>query len=238
MKQLMTVVLCGIICTGCSDVKLETEEDKTFYTVGTWLGAKLVNLGPTERELNAVIQGIRDTAKKKKPAIDVTKYHRKAQEIFRTRLSKGAERYKKKGTDFMESFLKEGGQKTPSGLVYKVLKEGSGAKPKPSDQVEVHYHGTLVDGSVFDSSVERGKTVSFALNRVIKGWTEGLQMIRPGGKIKLLIPSTLAYGDRGLPPKIPGGATLIFEVELFSVKPAPKLPTKGKRKLRAKKKRK
>ena len=234
----MAVVLCGGILAGCSEVKLETEEDKTFYTIGTWLGAKLVNLDPTERELNAVIQGIRDTAKKKKPAVDVSKYHRNAQELFRSRLTKGAERSKKQGSEYVENFIKEGAKKTASGLAYKILKEGTGNPPKPTDQVEVHYHGTLTDGTVFDSSVEKGKKVSFALNRVIRGWTEGLQLVKPGGKIKLVIPSSLAYGDRGLPPKIPGGATLVFEVEMFSASPAPKLPTQPQKRktLRAKKK--
>ncbi len=84
--------------------------------------------------------------------------------------------------------------------------------------MEVHYHGTLINGEVFDSSVERGQKVSFPLNRVIKGWTEGLQLIGEGGKVKLVIPSEMAYGEHGAPPKIPGGATLVFEVELFSIK--------------------
>ncbi len=93
--------------------------------------------------------------------------------------------------------------------------------PTATDTVEVHYHGTLTNGEVFDSSVDRGKTISFPLNRVIKGWTEGLQLLKEGGKIKLVIPPELAYGDAGAPPKIPGGSTLIFEVELFKVNPEP-----------------
>ena len=91
--------------------------------------------------------------------------------------------------------------------------------PKATDTVKVHYHGTLINGTVFDSSVDRGKPVSFPLNRVIKGWTEGLQNVKTGGKVKLVIPSNLAYGDAGAPPKIPGGATLVFEVELIEIVP-------------------
>jgi FKBP-type peptidyl-prolyl cis-trans isomerase FkpA len=109
-------------------------------------------------------------------------------------------------------------KKTKSGIGYKVLKPGTGAKPKSTDTVEVHYHGTLIDGKVFDSSVDRKKKISFPLNRVIKCWTEGMQLVGVGGKIRLVCPSDLAYGDQGAPPKIPGGSTLVFDVELFSIK--------------------
>ena len=110
-------------------------------------------------------------------------------------------------------------KQTKSGLVYETIKEGTGKTPAASDTVEVHYHGTLTNGTVFDSSVKRNKKISFPLNRVIPGWTEGLQLVKEGGKIKLVIPSDLAYGNAGAPPSIPGGATLIFEVELFKVNP-------------------
>ena len=94
---------------------------------------------------------------------------------------------------------------------------GTGAQPTATSKVKVHYHGTLVDGKVFDSSVDRGEPISFALNQVIKGWQEGLQMMQVGGKARLVIPSDLAYGDQGRPGTIPGGATLIFEVELLAI---------------------
>ncbi|MCK5072501.1 MAG: FKBP-type peptidyl-prolyl cis-trans isomerase, partial [Bacteriovoracaceae bacterium] len=126
---------------------------------------------------------------------------------------------KETGKKYLESFLKkEDGKKTGSGLAYKIVTDGKGELPKSEDTVEVHYHGTLIDGTVFDSSKDRGKTVSFPLNRVIKGWKEGLQLIREGGKIKLVIPSDLGYGDQGAPPKIPGGSTLLFDVELIKIK--------------------
>jgi len=112
----------------------------------------------------------------------------------------------------------EGFQKTSSGLYYKILKEGTGEIPRPTDEVEVHYHGTLTDGTVFDSSIERNKTSVFRLDKVIKGWTEGLQLMKEGGKSKFIIPSGLAYGESGAPPKIPAGATLVFEIELIKVK--------------------
>ncbi len=107
---------------------------------------------------------------------------------------------------------------TDSGLQYEVLKEGTGASPVATETVEVHYHGTLIDGTVFDSSVERGQTIEFPLNRVIPGWTEGVQLMKEGAKYRFFIPYDLAYGAQGSPPKIPPYSALIFDVELFSVK--------------------
>ncbi len=131
--------------------------------------------------------------------------------------SKKSEENKKAGMQFL--ILNKGvvGVKVlPSGLQYKVIKEGNGPHPKATDKVKVHYHGTLIDGTVFDSSVERGQPISFGLNQVIKGWTEGLQLMQPGAKYIFYIPSDLAYGDREM-GKIPAGSTLIFEVELFEI---------------------
>lgn len=107
---------------------------------------------------------------------------------------------------------------TPSGLKYQVMKQGTGTvSPKATDTVNVHYHGTLLDGTVFDSSVQRGEPLSFPLNRVIRGWTEGVQLMKVGDKFKFEIPPNLAYGAAGAPPKIPPNSTLIFEVELLGI---------------------
>ena len=111
----------------------------------------------------------------------------------------------------------EGAIRTESGLIYKQLKAGYGPKPEDGDKVTVHYTGSFIDGTVFDSSVERRKPSTFSLNRVIKGWTEGLKMMKGGGKARLVIPPHLAYGPRGKPPKIPPSATLVFEVELLGI---------------------
>jgi FKBP-type peptidyl-prolyl cis-trans isomerase FklB len=122
------------------------------------------------------------------------------------------------GKKFLEENKKKPGViELPSGLQYEVIKEGEGEKPTASSTVTTHYTGTLIDGTVFDSSVERGQPAQFPVNGVIKGWTEALQLMKPGSKWKLYIPSDLAYGDGGSPPKIQPGATLIFEVELISV---------------------
>ncbi len=128
----------------------------------------------------------------------------------------------KKAAEAGKAFLAENAKKkgvttTASGLQYEVMKEGTGAKPTAAETVKVHYHGTLTNGEVFDSSVQRGEPISFPLNGVIKGWTEGLQLMPTGSKFKFTIPSDLAYGDRGSPPKIGPGATLIFEVELLGI---------------------
>jgi len=109
-----------------------------------------------------------------------------------------------------------GAQKTVSGLIYRELKPGTGASPKATDTVKVHYRGTLTDGKEFDSSYG-GQPLEFPLNRVIRAWTEGVQLMKVGGKAQLVCPANLAYGDRGAPPDIPGGATLVFEVELLGI---------------------
>lgn len=123
-----------------------------------------------------------------------------------------------KGKTFLEENKKRPEvTETPSGLQYEVLVQGDGPKPGPTTKVTTHYHGTTIDGKVFDSSVQRGSPLSFGLNQVIKGWTEGLQLMPVGSKYKFFIPYDLAYGTSGAGGSIPGGATLIFEVELFSI---------------------
>jgi FKBP-type peptidyl-prolyl cis-trans isomerase FkpA len=213
-------------------IKLENEDDKTFYAMGFMLGSNLQRLNLSDKEMSALYKGLSASAKNEKSEVDMATYQQKIQGLFKDRMDKAAVKEKDAGKNFLETFKKTAGvQTTASGLAYQVIKEGTGATPGPEDVVEVHYHGTLSSGEVFDSSVERGQTISFPLNRVIKGWTEGLQLMKVGGKTKFVIPSDLAYGDAGAPPKIPGGATLVFEVELFKVskpdaKPAAPAPKK------------
>ncbi|MDA8098560.1 MAG: FKBP-type peptidyl-prolyl cis-trans isomerase [Nitrospiraceae bacterium] len=136
-----------------------------------------------------------------------------------------AEKNKKAGDAFLkENSAKEGVKVTPSGLQYKIVAEGKGKSPEPNSVVSVNYRGTLIDGTEFDSSYKRGTPATFQLNQVIKGWTEGLQLIKEGGKIQLFVPSDLGYGDRGAGQQIQPGSTLIFDVELISVQEPPTAP--------------
>lgn len=219
----LSLLVSALVLSSCNSndpkkIELKSDDDKTFYAMGYMLGGNLQRLTLSDAEIAALYKGIAMAAKNEKSEVDMAKYQNRIQEVFKARMDKVAAKEKEAGTAFIDKFVKdEGATKTASGLAYKVIKEGTGATPGPEDIVEVHYHGTLTNGEVFDSSVERGKTISFPLNRVIKGWTEGLQTMKEGGKTKFVIPSDLAYGEAGAPPKIPGGATLVFEVELFKV---------------------
>jgi FKBP-type peptidyl-prolyl cis-trans isomerase FklB len=133
-----------------------------------------------------------------------------------------AEKNKAEGTKFLEENKKKAGVKTTaSGLQYKVLKEGNGPQPKPTDTVTVNYRGTLINGTEFDSSYKRGQPATFPVNGVIKGWTEALELMKVGSKYQLFIPSNLAYGERAVSPDLGANSTLIFDVELLDAKPAP-----------------
>ncbi|MCO6478307.1 MAG: FKBP-type peptidyl-prolyl cis-trans isomerase [Phaeodactylibacter sp.] len=194
------------------------EMDSLSYSLGVLLGQNLKSQGfdkINEQSLNA---GIHDMLAGNEPKVSmeeantiIQQYMQKKQESkFQDNITEG------------KAFLEANAQREevtvlPSGLQYEVLQEGSGAKPGATDKVTVHYHGTLIDGTVFDSSVERGQPATFGVNQVISGWTEALQLMPEGAKWKLYIPSDLAYGSRGAGPKIGPYSTLIFEVELLKV---------------------
>jgi FKBP-type peptidyl-prolyl cis-trans isomerase FkpA len=201
-----------------ADVTPETEDQKTAYAIGLAISQSLASYDLTKAELEMVEAGLEDGVLGKEPKVEVQDYRAKIQQLGQERAKASAEREKKEAAGFLTKMASEkGAQKTDSGLIYIPIKEGSGKSPKATDTVKVNYEGKLRDGTVFDSSIQRGTPATFPLNRVIKCWTEGLQKMKVGGKAKLICPSDIAYGDRGAPPKIKPGAALVFEVELLSI---------------------
>jgi len=204
--------------------QLKDLKDKASYSIGMNIG---MNFKKQNVELNpdALMAGLKDAMSGKKPALSEAE----AREVMNTWSKDLAEKQKAMadknaadGKKFLEeNKKKEGVKTTASGLEYKVLKEGNGPQPKATDTVTVDYRGTLIDGTEFDSSYKRGQPATFPLNGVIKGWTEGLQLMKTGAKYQFFIPSDLAYGQRAMGPDIAPNSTLIFEVELKSVQPAP-----------------
>lgn len=220
-KLIIAVAVAAMLPAGfarAEDPKLETDDQKTLYALGVALAGNLTAFSLTPDELEVVQMGLSDGALGKEPKIDVNAQRAKFQQLAQSRQSAAAAKEKEASKAFLEKAAKEdGAEKTESGLIYKETKAGDGATPKATDRVTVHYHGTLTDGTVFDSSKERGQPATFPLNGVIPCWTEGVQKIKKGGTARLICPSDIAYGDRGAPPKIKPGATLIFDVELIEI---------------------
>jgi len=206
------------VAESAGDGQLDSEDDKVLYAAGALLAQNLRDWELTQEELVPLIQGLQDAAAGRELAIPLDEYRPRLQAFAQSRAQKAAEAEKKAAEPFLaEAAAEEGARKTDSGLVYLEKEAGSGASPSASDQVKVHYHGTLIDGSVFDSSVERGEPAVFPLNRVIPCWTEAIQLMKEGGKARIVCPSDIAYGDRGAPPRIKPGAALVFDVELLEV---------------------
>jgi FKBP-type peptidyl-prolyl cis-trans isomerase FkpA len=193
-----------------------TDEEKTIYAVGLSIAKSLSRLDLSPQEVQIVTRAITDSAAGK-PAEDLAEWGPKIQPLSQARASRVLEKQKAAATAYLDKAASEpGAVKTESGLVYRDVTPGTGASPKTTDTVKVNYRGTLLDGTEFDSSYKRNEPASFQLNGVIPCWTEGMQKMRVGGKAVLVCPSNLAYGDQGN-SDIPGGATLIFEVELLDV---------------------
>jgi FKBP-type peptidyl-prolyl cis-trans isomerase FkpA len=201
---------------------LTTDTEKTIYAVGLALSQRLTQFDLSPAELEIVKHAISDAAAGK-PAVELSTWAPKIQGLVGERSVRLAEREKAASRSYLEKAAAEpGATRSASGLVYRDLTAGTGASPVAADTVKVHYRGTLLNGTEFDSSYKRGEPVEFRLTGVIPCWTEGVQKMKVGGKARLVCPSDLAYGDRGSAP-IPGGATLIFEVELLDIvaPPAP-----------------
>jgi len=201
-----------------SPTTLATEQDKTIYALGLVVAHNLEPLSLSPAELEIVKRAITDVGAGRPPQVDLTVYGPKIQELASSRAAERSKTEKDKSQGFLDSAARESGAvRTSSGLVFRTLSPGTGATPMASDTVRVHYTGTLTDGKKFDSSLDRGTPTEFRLDQVIPCWTEGVQKMKVGEKARLVCPSSIAYGDQGRPPVIPGGATLVFDVELLAI---------------------
>lgn len=199
---------------------LATDDQKAIYALGLSVHRNLAQFDLSAAEMEIIKRALSD-ASAGKPAIEINEWGPKIEPLARSRAERVVEREKVAGMAYLaKAAAVPGSIKTETGLVYRELTPGTGPSPKATDTVKVHYRGTLVNGSEFDSSYKRNEPAQFPLNQVIKCWTEGVQKIRAGGKSLLVCPSEIAYGDRAR-PTIPAGATLIFEVELIEIVPPP-----------------
>ncbi len=200
--------------------------DKLSYALGIGIGSQLAGMGAKELNIDDFAQAIKDVISGSELKVDNAEAQTLVQNFFQEQEAKqqaAAAEAGKAAKAAGEAFLAENGKKDgvvtlPSGLQYQVLKEGDGKKPSATDQVVCHYEGTLIDGTVFDSSYKRNQPATFGLNQVIAGWTEGVQLMQEGAKYRFFIPYKLAYGERGAGAQIPPFAALVFDVELIEVK--------------------
>ena len=216
VKYAAALALALGVCAATAQT-LDTDENRTLYAVGVVLGNNLLQFNLTPAELAVVEAGLRDTVFGTEPRVDMAVYGQQITVLRDARQAVGAAAEKAASMAFIDQLAQEAGaERTASGLVYSVVTEGTGANPTAADTVRVHYHGTLRDGTVFDSSVDRGEPISFPLSGVISCWTEGVQKMQVGGTSRLVCPSDTAYGDAGQ-GVIPGGAALVFEVQLLAI---------------------
>jgi FKBP-type peptidyl-prolyl cis-trans isomerase len=237
--RILAVALVAGLATACDkqdrgSTELNTDAQKFGYAIGVDIGKSLSPV-KDEVDVDALVAGLDEVLAGKTPRLSDEEREKIKAEVTRKLQAKQLEERTAKAAaakDAGEKFLAENGKRegvktTASGLQYEIVTEGSGAAPKATDKVTVHYKGTLIDGTEFDSSYARGQPVTFPLGNVIPGWTEGLQLVKTGGKAKLYIPSALAYGERGAGAKIGPNETLIFEVELIAIE-KPDAPAKKK----------
>jgi len=195
-----------------------TDEQKLVYALGLMVQRSLGQFDLSPAELDLIKRALSEGSAGK-PAVDLNEWGPRIQTLARDRAARVAVREKAASAAYLAKAAAEGGAvKTDSGLIYSELAAGQGASPKATDTVKVHYRGALINGTEFDSSYKRGEPTEFPLNRVIPCWTEGVQLMKPGGKAKLTCPPAIAYGERGAGGVIPPNTTLNFEVELVSIK--------------------
>jgi len=192
--------------------------EKISYALGLSLGNNLLGSGVNALDYAELAQGIQDVMEQNKPKMSYEEAQTVINDFFQSLQAKGGDKAQSEGIAFLDENSKRAGiVTTASGLQYEILSEGTGATPSASDSVKVHYHGTLIDGKIFDSSVNRGEPATFGVTQVISGWVEALQLMPVGSKWKLFIPSELAYGAQGAGQAIAPHTALIFEVELLEI---------------------
>jgi FKBP-type peptidyl-prolyl cis-trans isomerase FkpA/FKBP-type peptidyl-prolyl cis-trans isomerase FklB len=219
------IVFCSatMLCLGTTAVfagapEPTTDEQKIFYAMGLTISQSIESFGLNESDLELVKAGISDGVLNKTPKVDLQTYGPKIQQLQQARASIIAEGEKKLGAAFLAKASSEpGAKKTESGALITTIKEGKGATPKRTDTVKVHYNGTLIDGTVFDSTLKKSEPTTLIVSEMSKCWTEGILQMKAGGKSRLICPSNLAYRDKGLAPLIKPGATLVFDIDLVEV---------------------
>jgi FKBP-type peptidyl-prolyl cis-trans isomerase FkpA len=208
-----------------SGVELRSSDDKILYALGLSLAEQIGDFEVTPAELALVEAGLRDGASGAQTAISLVQWAPRVESFLARRREATALRERDRAREYLASAAREpGAVRRASGLIYRELRAGSGESPTAASRVKVNYEGRRVDGSIFDSSAERGQASQFALGSVIKCWTEGVQLMKPGGKARLVCPPELAYGQKGMPGKIKPGSTLDFEIELLEVLPPAPAP--------------
>lgn len=232
MAAVLTFSSCGTGTYNEGDRMPETTSaqiDTISYALGMYFGQMITSTQFGELSLNQMKKGFFDVLNEEETMLDEREVMMRIQSYIRDRMAYEAERSLEEGEQFLAANKEEEGVvETESGLQYIIEVEGTGMSPEATDTVEVNYEGRLIDGTVFDSSYDRGESVKFPLNRVIKGWTEGLTYVKEGGKIRLFVPSEMGYGKRGTGP-IPGNSVLIFDVELVKVCKAAPVEEKEKK---------
>jgi FKBP-type peptidyl-prolyl cis-trans isomerase FkpA len=228
-KIILTVIAVSLLLASCRSggkdaAKAPAATKDPSYAFGVGIGKTIKEMG-VELKYDQFLKGMKDVLEKDKPSIT----DEEAAQIIQTAIVDATAKKAKENLAKEEKFLADNGKKsgvvtTASGLQYQVVKEGTGANPKATDIVKVNYVGTLLDGTKFDSSIDRGEPATFPLNQVIPGWTEGIQLMKVGEKAKFFIPSKLAYGENGMGRVIPANSTLVFEVDLLEINPAAEQP--------------
>jgi FKBP-type peptidyl-prolyl cis-trans isomerase FkpA/FKBP-type peptidyl-prolyl cis-trans isomerase FklB len=215
---LVTLLCLGTTASFAAAPEPMTEEQKTLYALGLAVNQSLSFFNLSEPEFEIVKSGIADGFFNRPAKVDLPAFGVKISQLQEARALAVAEVEKKAGAAFLAKIAAESGvKKTESGAILKTLKEGTGAIPKITDMVKVHYQGALIDGRVFDGLAKQGEPALLRVNEMSKCWVEGIQHIKVGGKSKLVCPSSLGYRDKGLPPLIKPGATLVFEIELLEI---------------------